>query len=119
MAMSASTGARDAPVAHCRSDDLVQLHAKICVARLDVGEDEKVDAGIERSHHAILERVVIAHRSHLHVVADDHALVADIAVGPQRLDRIGRERGRQLLAVAEARVIEMPDHDHVEQPVTR
>lgn len=79
---------RDAAIAHGGSDDLVQLHTKVGVALLDVGEHEQIDAGVERSHHAILKRIVIAHRAHLHVVADHHAAEPDIALGAKRFDRV-------------------------------
>ena len=36
-------------------------------------------AGIDGLDHPLLERIVIAHRSHLHIVADNHAVEADIA----------------------------------------
>ena len=78
------------PVAYGVGDDGVDLHPKLRVARLDVGEDDQVGAGVDRLEHALLDRIVVAHRAHLHVVAEDHALKADIALGPQRMDGAAR-----------------------------
>ena len=98
---------------------MVNSRAEIQVAAFDVRKDDNIRAGFDRADGRLLGRKGVADRTHLQIVAHDHAVEANAVTSAQRIDRLGGQRCRQPLQIAEARVIEMADHDRIEQTLKR